>query len=290
MEYSNPNHNDRNESQSQPLLNDENPLAKPLTNPLINEGERIFANDYLQGQGDENPGENRNSESNKGDLINLDQNNNQDQNRHISSTQAVFSGPQLNAIQKLNIFVYNNYLLLIIIIFAGIFVMVPAVLLSRRDFTKTPRIRIQADDMIKPFVDKRNYRYLKLSNFMNVLLVSDPEMVGAGAALQTNIGSTFEPKEIPGLAHFLEHMLFMGSHKYPQENAFKDFLSQHGGNCNAFTNDESTTFYFALGADGLDRALEIFSRFFIDPLFKTDMVEREVSAINGEYENDLQSE
>lgn len=46
----------------------------------------------------------------------------------------------------------------------------------------------------------------------------------AAAALCVNVGSFSDPDDLPGLAHFLEHMVFMGSNKYPEENAFDEFL------------------------------------------------------------------
>jgi len=43
------------------------------------------------------------------------------------------------------------------------------------------------------------------------------------------VGSWADPPEFQGLAHFLEHMLFMGTEKYPDEDDYSSFLSQHGG-------------------------------------------------------------
>uniref|UniRef100_A0A1Y1M6D0 Peptidase M16 N-terminal domain-containing protein n=1 Tax=Photinus pyralis TaxID=7054 RepID=A0A1Y1M6D0_PHOPY len=54
---------------------------------------------------------------------------------------------------------------------------------------------------------------------------SDRETKMAGAALCVGVGSMSDPREIPGLAHFLEHMVFMGSEKYPEENDFDSFIS-----------------------------------------------------------------
>ena len=67
------------------------------------------------------------------------------------------------------------------------------------------------DNIVKPESDDRQYRGLVLTNGLKVLLISDPKTDISSAALEVNVGSMSEPKDIPGLAHFLEHMLFMGS-------------------------------------------------------------------------------
>ena len=46
----------------------------------------------------------------------------------------------------------------------------------------------------------------------------------AAASLCVKVGSFSDPADIPGLAHFLEHMVFMGSKNFPEENAFDEFL------------------------------------------------------------------
>lgn len=57
-------------------------------------------------------------------------------------------------------------------------------------------------------MDKKNYKYIKLENKLKVLIIHDPDTKMAQAALNVNVGSWTEPNEFPGLAHFLEHMLF----------------------------------------------------------------------------------
>ena len=66
----------------------------------------------------------------------------------------------------------------------------------------------------------------------------------SAAALCVGMGSFSDPEEVPGLAHFLEHMVFMGSKKYPDENAFDNFINKSGGFDNASTDCETTVFYF----------------------------------------------
>jgi len=69
------------------------------------------------------------------------------------------------------------------------------------------------DNIKKSNSDSWNYRGLELSNEMLVVLISHPNIDKAAAALDVTIGSLADPRDVPGIAHFLEHMLFMGSSK-----------------------------------------------------------------------------
>ena len=66
----------------------------------------------------------------------------------------------------------------------------------------------------------------------------------SAAGLCVGMGSFSDPDSLPGLAHFLEHMVFMGSEKYPDENGFDSFVNKNGGYDNASTDCETTVFYF----------------------------------------------
>lgn len=50
---------------------------------------------------------------------------------------------------------------------------------------------------------------------MRVLLVSDPTTERSAASMSVGVGHMSDPDNVPGLAHFLEHMLFLGTEKYP---------------------------------------------------------------------------
>eukprot|EP01035_Chromulina_nebulosa_P018086 gene18086-23734_t len=56
--------------------------------------------------------------------------------------------------------------------------------------------------------------------------------------MSVQVGSFADPEKAGGLAHFLEHMVFMGSTKYPDENYYDSFVSSHNGSCNAMTEGE----------------------------------------------------
>ncbi len=137
--------------------------------------------------------------------------------------------------------------------------------------------------VIKSENDKRSYRYLVLDNQLRVLLISDATTEKSAAALDVNVGANQNPEDRAGLAHFLEHMLFLGTEKYPLAGEYQEFISQHGGSFNAYTAAENTNYFFDIDNDQLDPALDRFAQFFIAPLFSADYVERERNAVNSEY-------
>jgi hypothetical protein len=62
-----------------------------------------------------------------------------------------------------------------------------------------------------PPLDDRTYHYFELDNGMKALVVSDPDADMAAAALDVHVGQFSDPSNREGLAHFLEHMLFLGT-------------------------------------------------------------------------------
>ncbi|KAG2463496.1 NRDC protein, partial [Polypterus senegalus] len=106
----------------------------------------------------------------------------------------------------------------------------------------------------------------------------------SAAALCIGVGSFSDPDDLPGLAHFLEHMVFMGSEKYPAENGFDAFLKKHGGSDNASTDCERTIFQFDVQRKYFKEALDRWAQFFICPLMIKDAVDREVEAVDSEYQ------
>ena len=99
-----------------------------------------------------------------------------------------------------------------------------------------------------------------------------------------------DPAELAGLAHFCEHMLFLGTKKYPEQNEYNMYLSQNGGSSNATTYLDHTNYYFDINPDNLEGALDRFSQFFLQPLFTESVAEREVKAVNSEHEKNLSND
>ena len=77
---------------------------------------------------------------------------------------------------------------------------------------------------------------------MKCLLIEDPEADKSAASLDVGVGSSLDPKPLYGTAHFLEHMLFMGTDKYPLENEYTYFIENNGGEDNAYTTLTNTNY------------------------------------------------
>ena len=132
--------------------------------------------------------------------------------------------------------------------------------------------------------DKRIIKTFTLENGLDVLLVSDPDVHRSAAALAVGVGHLYDPKEKQGLAHYLEHMLFLGTQKYPEVGSYKKYLDEHSGASNAYTSGNITNYFFQVSHDGFDEALDRFSDFFKAPLFDKKYAAREVKAVNNEHE------
>ena len=144
--------------------------------------------------------------------------------------------------------------------------------------------------IIKSNSDKREYKCVNLPNKMRAILISDSEADKSCAALNVNVGCSLDPKPFEGLAHFLEHMLFMGTEKYPSENEYSEFIKDHGGYNNAFTSLTDTNYHFECSNDAFAEALDRFAQFFLSPLLGDSQTEREMNAVDSEYNMSLQND
>ncbi|KAI9024527.1 Metalloenzyme, LuxS/M16 peptidase-like protein [Hyaloraphidium curvatum] len=142
-----------------------------------------------------------------------------------------------------------------------------------------------------PSLLSRKTLKMVLGNRMNVVLVSDPLASAAGAALAVETGSWRDSREgQEGLAHFLEHMLFLGTEKFPQENAYDAYVAAHNGQMNAYTSSDHSLYHFEVAPGALEGALERFAWFFRGPLFNESCVDREQNAVDQEFRRNIESD
>ncbi|MEQ8689295.1 MAG: insulinase family protein, partial [Pseudomonadales bacterium] len=138
--------------------------------------------------------------------------------------------------------------------------------------------------------DSREYRYLVLPNKMRVVLVSDPETDKSAAAMAVYRGSFHEPEHRPGLAHFLEHMLFIQTEAYPEPGAFQKFVAANGGSTNAYTAFDHTNYFFNVAPQAFPEALDRWAHFFIKPIISAEYSEREKNAVQSEYQMQIKDD
>jgi insulysin len=129
--------------------------------------------------------------------------------------------------------------------------------------------------------DKRNYYTYNLPNDLRVFIITDDNIDIASAAMLVKIGYYYDT--IPGIAHFLEHMLFTGTKKFPEENHFSSFIAKHNGTHNAYTTHDHTCYYFSVAEEGFSSALENFGDFFVSPILNKNTINREKEAVHSEH-------
>jgi protease-3 len=141
----------------------------------------------------------------------------------------------------------------------------------------------QQDSIVKSPNDDREYASIILPNQLELVLVSDPHIEKSAAALSVAVGSFQEPKDFGGLAHYLEHMLFMGTKKYPEVGGYGEFVSRNGGTQNAYTEVDHTNYMVAVNNDAFDEALARFSDFFYQAMLNEKYADKERNAVHSEW-------
>ena len=144
--------------------------------------------------------------------------------------------------------------------------------------------------MIIPKNETRKFKLGKMSNNIKYVLINNKSLDQTQVCVNVKIGSAMDPKRNMGLAHFLEHMLFMGNKKYPQEDFFDNHVKKYGGYSNAYTATFETVYFFQCNNEGIEIACDCFSEFFKSPLFDKSSVGREINAINSEHSKNLESD
>lgn len=131
--------------------------------------------------------------------------------------------------------------------------------------------------------DKRTYKTLRLNNELEVVLVSDVESEKSAASLSVGVGLLFDPMSQQGMAHYLEHMLFLGTERYPDTKEYGEFMTSNGGSANAYTWMDVTNYMFNVKNDAFDEALDRFSDFFKTPKLYPEYTDKEKKAVNAEW-------
>lgn len=142
--------------------------------------------------------------------------------------------------------------------------------------------QVQGQVLVSPN-DTRAYKILTLPNKMEVMLVSDPAAKKSAAALSVGVGLLQDPMSQQGMAHYLEHMLFLGTERYPDTKGYSEFMTANGGAQNAYTWLDITNYMFKVNNGAYDEALDRFSDFFKAPKLYPEYTDKEKNAVNAEW-------
>lgn len=147
----------------------------------------------------------------------------------------------------------------------------------------TAAIDTESNIINKSVNDKRHYRSITLENQLEVVLVSDPSIEKSAAALSVGVGSYQEPADFGGLAHYLEHMLFLGTKSYPEVGEYSKFVTKNGGAVNAYTQLDHTNYMIAVNNAAYDEGLARFSGYFYEPILDATYADKERNAVHSEW-------
>ncbi len=101
-----------------------------------------------------------------------------------------------------------------------------------------------------------NAKSHKFDNGLRLIVVENPRAPIVAQMIWYNFGSNIEERGKSGLAHFMEHLMFKGSKKFP-ENYFSNFLSKIGGSENAFTSYDYTAYYQTFPSNHIEKMIEL---------------------------------
>ena len=114
---------------------------------------------------------------------------------------------------------------------------------------------------------------------MTLITVPLPHLDSVTTMVAVGAGSRYEAKSINGISHFLEHMFFKGSKKYPTAEIIANLVDGIGAVNNAGTDQEYTFYWIKSAAEKVEFASDILSSMLKEPLFKEEEIEREKGVI-----------
>ncbi|MCL9803462.1 pyrroloquinoline quinone biosynthesis protein PqqF [Pseudomonas sp. AKS31] len=122
-----------------------------------------------------------------------------------------------------------------------------------------------------------------LANGLCVTLRHAPGLKRSAAALRVAAGSHDVPLAWPGLAHFLEHLLFLGTERFPADEGLMAYVQRHGGQVNASTRERTTDFFFELPTCSFSAGLQRLSDMLTRPRMNPDDQLREREVLQAEF-------
>jgi predicted Zn-dependent peptidase len=118
-----------------------------------------------------------------------------------------------------------------------------------------------------------------LKNGLRVLTVTMPHVQSVSLGFFMGVGSRFERPEISGASHFIEHMLFKGTRRWPTARDVAEAIEGRGGMFNASTGLETTLYWAKVAAGDVSQAMDVLSDMLLQPTFDPIELEKERAVI-----------
>jgi len=125
------------------------------------------------------------------------------------------------------------------------------------------------------------YKVSRLANGLTVATASMPHMASVSVGLWVGVGGRYEPIEICGVSHFIEHLLFKGTRHRSAKQISED-VEGMGGELNAFTCEENTCFYSKARHDSFAELLDVLMDMFLHSRFDPVEIQKERGVIKEE--------
>lgn len=132
-----------------------------------------------------------------------------------------------------------------------------------------------------------HYERSRLSSGLRLVTVPLPSAYSVSVQITLAAGSRHEPASLAGAAHFIEHMLFKGTARRPTPRQIAVAIEGVGGDLNASTGRELTTYYARVSGMDLEIALDVLLDMLLQSRFTAEDVERERSVIVEEINESL---
>lgn len=123
------------------------------------------------------------------------------------------------------------------------------------------------------------YEIEKLKNGMELLRVPMTGVESISTVVMVKTGSRYEELSSYGVAHFLEHMVFKGTKKFPNTKIISERIDSIGAQFNAFTSEEMTAFYIRSASKDIDISIEMLGQLTTQTLLNEEEIEREKGVI-----------
>jgi len=121
--------------------------------------------------------------------------------------------------------------------------------------------------------------FFTLKNGLRVLLIDTNTFPTITTLLLVGAGSRYENEKNNGVSHFLEHMFYKGSKKYPNPEIISQIIEGMGGYWNAFTSKDYTGYYVKASTDHFEQMVDMISDLLLNSLFDPTEIEKEKGVI-----------